>query len=154
LRDPDLVGTWLLPDHLRLEVKVGARRHRDRVVLAGDLDDRHAGRGSLDLAHAGAVDVAVGQKAAQAVGEGIVADRADHRRRNAEARGRDRLVEPLAAGQERHGGAQKGLAGRGPPRALHDDVHVKAAADDDATHVTNALVENFASRQASVASTS
>ena len=62
-----------LANHLVREMEIGAGRHGDGVVLGGDLDDRDAGRGSVDLAHAGAVDVAVGEKAAQAVGKGIVA---------------------------------------------------------------------------------
>ena len=53
---------------------------------SGDLDQRHAGRRPVDFAHARAVDVVVGQEAAQAVGEGIVADRADHRGRRTPSR--------------------------------------------------------------------
>src|SRR5262249_43758612 len=126
----------------------------DGVVLLGDLDDGDAGCRAVDLAYARTVDIVVGQEAAQAIGESIVADGTDHRRRHAETNGGDGLVESLAAGQERHGGAEQGLAGGRPPLALHDHVHVEAAADDDATHVTNARLENFSSRQAPVASTS
>ena len=132
LRHPDLVVARRLADHLLGEVEIGAGGDGDGVVLLGDLDQRDAGGRSVDLAHAGAVDVVVGEEGAQAVGEGIVADRADHRRRHAETSGCDGLVEAFAAGQERHGRAQYGFAGGRPARALHDDVHVEAAADDDA----------------------
>ena len=99
-----------------------------------------------DDAHAGAVDIVVGQEAAQGVAEGIVADRAHHRRRDAEPRRGDGLVQALAAGQERHLGAEQRLAGMRPPYALHDHIHVEAAADDDAAH-TGRLMSSSADGQ-------
>ena len=134
LRDPDLAGARLLADHRPLEVEIGARRHGDGVVLAHDLDDGDAGGRSTDLAHAGAVDVVVGEKSAQAVGEGVVAHRTDHRRRHTQASRGDRLVEALASGKERHRGAGQGFSHGRSARALHDDVHVEAAADDHSAH--------------------
>ena len=134
LRHPHFVGAWFVLQHRGVEVHVGAGGDSDRVVALGNLDQRHTGGRPVDLGHARAVDIVVGQKTAQAVGEGVVADRADHCGGRAEAGRGDRLVEALAARQERDLGPQDRLAGCRPSRALHDDIHVEATADDDPAH--------------------
>ena len=134
LRHPDLVAPRHVADHGAGEVVVGAAGDGDGVVAFDDLDHGDAGGLPFDHADAEAVDVFVGQERAQGVAEAIVADRAQHGGRHTEPRRRDGLVEALAAGQQRHLGAEQRLARGGAPCALHDDVHVEAAADDDPAH--------------------
>ena len=134
LEHPDLAASWGALGHRSREGGIGARGDGDRVVAAGHLDQRHAGRGTRQDDHAGCIHAMLADCGAHLVAEGIVADSAEHRRLRPKAYRGDRLVCPLAAGQEGHRRAEQRLAGRGTARALHDHVHVQAAADDYAAH--------------------
>ena len=56
----------------------GARGAGDGVVALGDLDHGDAGRSAANRLHTGAVDVMIGEHAAQTVAEAVIADRADY----------------------------------------------------------------------------
>ena len=134
--------------------RVGSGRDDDLVLArAVDRDHRHAGRRVVAALHERDVHPAPGQRGECAVAALVRADRADHRDRCTEPRGRGRRVRALAALVLLEVRAEHRLAGRRKPIDGDDEVVVDGADDEQpAAHrpsASRASISNAQNRSAS-----
>ena len=119
-------------DHVAPDERaVGAGYDSDHVLAVGaDEDQRRAGRG-MGPGDARQIDATTLEQSERLVGEGVLADRADHPRLGAGACGGQRLVRALAARGGGEAVTRNGLAGA--RKTLHggDEIEIDGPYDSD-----------------------